>query len=43
MINKNTKIIYDNIIFSLQKVGGISNYWAELIKRISNKKECDIL
>ena len=38
MINKNTKIIYDNIIFSLQKVGGISNYWAELIKRISIKK-----
>lgn len=38
MINKNKKIIYDNIIFSLQKVGGISNYWAELIKRISKKK-----
>ena len=28
------KIIYDNIIFSLQKAGGISIYWAELIKRI---------
>ena len=38
MKNKNTRIIYDNIIFSLQKVGGISNYWAELIKRISIKK-----
>jgi glycosyltransferase involved in cell wall biosynthesis len=31
---KNKKIIYDNIIFSLQKVGGISRYWTELIKRI---------
>lgn len=29
------KITYDNIIFSLQIVGGISNYWAELTKRIS--------
>ena len=43
MIKKNNKIIYDNIIFSLQKVGGISNYWAELIKRISIKKKCNIL
>jgi len=31
-------IIYDNIIFSLQKAGGISNYWAELIQRIKFKK-----
>jgi mannosyltransferase len=28
------KIIYDNIIFSLQKAGGISIYWSELIRRI---------
>ena len=28
------KIIYDNIIFSLQKAGGISIYWTELIKRL---------
>jgi len=27
-------IIYDNIIFSLQKAGGISIYWTELIRRI---------
>jgi hypothetical protein len=27
-------IIYDNIIFSLQKAGGISIYWTELIYRI---------
>lgn len=33
------KIVYDNIIFSLQKAGGISVYWAELIKRLSLKKE----
>lgn len=31
------KIIYDNIIFSLQKAGGISIYWTELIKRISKR------
>lgn len=41
MISKNTKIIYDNIIFSLQNVGGISNYWAELIRRISKKKNVE--
>ena len=29
---------YDNIIFSLQKAGGISIYWSELVKRI---KETD--
>ncbi len=29
------KIIYDNIIFSLQRAGGISVYWSELLKRIS--------
>ncbi len=31
---KSKKIIYDNIIYSLQEVGGISRYWTELIKRI---------
>jgi len=31
-------IIYDNVIFSLQKAGGISIYWAELIKRILKKE-----
>lgn len=33
------KIIYDNIIFSLQKAGGISVYWAELIKRLVQKEK----
>ena len=33
------QIIYDNIIFSLQKAGGISVYWIELIKRLSFKKK----
>lgn len=33
------KIIYDNIIFSLQKAGGISIYWTELIKRITKKEK----
>lgn len=36
------KIIYDNIIFSLQKAGGISIYWAKLIKRLI-KKENDTI
>jgi glycosyltransferase involved in cell wall biosynthesis len=30
-------IVYDNIIFSLQKAGGISIYWKELIGRFENK------
>jgi mannosyltransferase len=30
------KIIFDNIIFSLQKSGGISLYWYELINRFAN-------
>ena len=28
------KIIFDNIIYSLQEAGGISMYWTELIKRL---------
>ena len=32
------KIIFDNIVYSLQAAGGISLYWTELIKRISKKK-----
>lgn len=35
------KIIYDNIIFSLQKAGGISIYWTELIKRIVKTKQVE--
>lgn len=35
---KNLKIIFDNIIFSLQNAGGISNYWAQLIKQILKNK-----
>ncbi|RXJ79188.1 glycosyltransferase family 1 protein [Arcobacter sp. F2176] len=29
------KIYYDNIIYSLQRAGGISVYWSELTKRLS--------
>jgi mannosyltransferase len=32
-------IIFDNIIFSLQKAGGISVVWYELLKRILSDKE----
>lgn len=28
------RLYYDNIIFSLQKIGGISVYWNELLKRV---------
>lgn len=31
------KVIYDNIIYSLQKAGGISAYWSELSIRLTNK------
>jgi glycosyltransferase involved in cell wall biosynthesis len=31
------QIIYDNIIFSLQRAGGISIYWTELTKRVLYK------
>ena len=30
------KILYDNQIFKMQKIGGISRYFAELIKNSSN-------
>ena len=33
------KITFDNIIFSLQKSGGGSVYWTELIKRFSNMND----
>jgi len=33
------KLIYDNIIFSLQNAGGISKYWSELIKRLIKKDD----
>jgi len=33
------QIIYDNIIFSFQKAGGISIYWAEFIKRLVQKEK----
>ena len=36
------KIYYDNIIFSLQKAGGISIYFYELLKRV-NKDNCIFL
>ena len=33
------KLTLDNIIFSLQKMGGISAYWYELLKRISQEQD----
>lgn len=36
------KIIFDNIIYSLQKSGGGSVYWTELIKRFNNDKQLEV-
>jgi mannosyltransferase len=33
------RLYYDNIIFSLQKIGGISVYWKELLKRVLLENE----
>lgn len=33
-------IVFDNVIFSKEKQGGISNYWYELIKRYADNKDC---
>jgi glycosyltransferase involved in cell wall biosynthesis len=30
-------IIYDNVVFELQRAGGISVYWSELVKRLLEK------
>ncbi len=35
------KVIYDNIAFSLQKSGGVSGVWLELISRINKRQEFD--
>jgi len=35
-------LVFDNIIFSLQKAGGISIYWNELIKRFNNSENKNI-
>jgi mannosyltransferase len=37
------KVIFDNIIFSLQKSGGISVYWYEILSRIVNQTEINKL
>ena len=36
------QVIYDNIIFSLQKSGGISVVWSEMIKRFLKQKDINI-
>ena len=35
-------IIYDNTIFSIQRYGGISRYFSELIKRIAEYDDADV-
>lgn len=32
------KLVYDNIVFSLQQSGGISTYWSQLINRLQRDK-----
>ncbi|WP_410514280.1 glycosyltransferase family 1 protein [Paenibacillus sp. BR2-3] len=36
------KVIYDNIIFNLQRSGGISVYWKELIERLMSECSIDV-
>lgn len=36
------KIVYDNIVFSLQKTGGISVVWSELLKRLLIERKNDL-
>jgi mannosyltransferase len=36
------KVIYDNIVFNLQRSGGISVYWKELIDRVINEENVDV-
>lgn len=36
------KIIYDNIIYTLQRYGGISVVWSNLLQRIMRRTDCDI-
>ena len=43
MTNVNMRIIYDNIVYNLQKSGGVSVYWAELSKRLNVSKKHDIV
>ena len=35
-------LILDNIIFSLQDAGGISNYWYQILKRIKEEEDLNI-
>lgn len=37
------KIIFDGIIFSLQKNGGISRYFIELINGLAKRKDCEVI
>ncbi|WP_394676761.1 glycosyltransferase family 4 protein [uncultured Sphingobacterium sp.] len=35
-------VIYDNIVYNLQKIGGISIYWYELTRRLLEEKGVDL-
>lgn len=36
--HRSLTIVFDNIIFSLQRAGGISNYWYELLSRVKKSE-----
>jgi mannosyltransferase len=36
------KLVYDNLVYSLQNYGGISAYWFELSRRLLNQHELDL-
>ena len=38
MANRSLRVVFDNIIFSLQRAGGISNYWHELLSRVEKSE-----
>lgn len=37
------KIVYDDIIFELQRAGGISKYWGKLIEKFSQNNELELI
>lgn len=41
-MNQKHNIVYDNIIFSLQRYGGISVVWANLLQRVFNNNDFNI-
>jgi len=41
-MNKKVNIVYDNLVYKFQKSGGVSRYWYEITRRVSEKKNTNI-